>query len=148
MGQSLHQLYVHLVFSTKNREPNILPRHRKELFAYIAGTLNALGCRALIVGGMADHVHMLFCQEATRALSDIVREIKTATTRWYKQQLRCNFSWQGGYGAFSVSQSKVDVVHNYIAMQEVHHRKKTYQEEYREFLDNYGIDYDERYVWE
>jgi len=148
MPQSLSKIYLHLIFSTKNRERNILPQHKNELFSYLAGTLNGLGCTTIIVGGMPDHVHLLFAMCTTKGVSDIVRDVKANATRWYKQRLGCNFAWQQGYGVFSVSQSKVDVVRNYISRQEEHHRKKTFQEEYREFLESYKIKYDEKYVWD
>lgn len=148
MPQSLSKIYIHLVFSTKNREANILPQFREEMFSYIAGTLDSLGCATIIVGGTADHVHALFCMSRTRTVSDVARDVKANATKWYKERLRCAFGWQLGYGAFSVSQSKVETVRRYIASQEEHHRYKTFQEEYREFLESYGITYDERYVWD
>jgi len=148
MPQSLSKIYLHLVFSTKHREANILPQFRGEMFSYIAGTLDNHGCATIIVGGTADHIHALFCMSRTRTISDIVREVKTNSTKWYKERLHCSFCWQLGYGVFSVSQSRVEDVRTYIARQEEHHRHKTFQEEYRAFLESYGIRYDERYVWD
>jgi len=148
MPQSLSKIYLHVIFSTKNREADILPQHREEMFSYIAGALDNLGCPTVIVGGTSNHIHALFCMSRTKTVSDIVREVKASATKWYKEKLRCNFQWQQGYGVFSVSQSKADVVRQYIANQEEHHRHKTFQEEYREFLTSYGLTYDERYVWD
>jgi len=148
MPQSLSKIYLHLIFSTKGRESDIPPRLQGETFAYIGGALNSLGCQTVLVGGTADHVHALFCMSRTRAVADVVREVKANATKWMKDKLRCGFAWQDGYGVFSVSQSQVDKVRQYIASQEEHHRRRTFQEEFRKFLDSYGVTYDERYVWD
>lgn len=148
MPQSLSRIYIHLIFSTKNRERNILPRFSDGLFKYMAGVFNQMGCPAIIVGGTSDHVHVLFCLSRTCTISEIVKEVKTSSTKWYKEKLGCEFSWQNGYGVFSVSKSKVEAVERYISNQEEHHRHKSFKEEYLAFLKSYGIDYDERYVWD
>lgn len=148
MSQSLSKIYLHLIFATKNRDFYISPQCKVELFSYIAGVINGLGCKTIIVGGMTDHIHILFCMSTTKTVSDVARDIKTSAIRWYKQRFSKALQWQSGYGIFSVSQSKVETVRRYIAQQEEHHRVKTFQEEYREFLNSYKIEFDEKYVWE
>ncbi len=148
MPQSLAKIYIHLIFSTKNREANVLPRLKDKLYAYMAGTLNAMRCPCLAIGGMADHAHFLFLLGRDMKLSDVVMSLKTHSTKWYKEQLRCNFAWQNGYAAFSVSQSMVDKTRTYILTQPEHHAKHTFEEEYTAFLKNYGLTYDEAYVWD
>jgi REP element-mobilizing transposase RayT len=148
MPQSLARVLVHLVFSTKNREPLIAAEHRERTFAYLAGTLNAIDCPAVIVGGVADHVHLLFVLARTLPLSKAVEEVKKQSSKWAKEHVHPAFYWQNGYGAFSVSSSKVGDVTDYIATQEEHHRAMTFQDELREMLRRHGIEWDERYVWD
>lgn len=150
MPQSLSQLYVHLIFSTKHREPMLLAPVRTELHAYLAAVLNNQECPALRVGGMSDHVHALFRLSKNLSLAKIVEELKTNSSKWVKTQGRAlaNFHWQGGYGAFSVSSSDLEEVVEYIAHQESHHRVVSFQEEFRRLMDAHGIAYDERYVWD
>lgn len=148
MPQSLSRIYLHVIFSTKDRRADILPQHKAELHDYIGGTLNALGCPVVVIGGMADHIHTLFCMSRTLSISDVVQKVKANATKWYKEKMGCDFSWQRGYAALSVSQSAVDSVKEYIMNQEEHHRKRTFMEEYREFLKLYNIKFDENYVWD
>lgn len=148
MPQSLSKIYLHLIFSTKCRQTNIQSNIKAELHAYMGGILNSLGCPVIIVGGMSDHVHLLFCMNRKKSVSDIVKELKANTTIWYKKRIGCNFAWQRGYAVFSVSQSQVENVLKYIENQEVHHKKQTFKEEYRAFLKGYKINFDETYVWD
>jgi len=148
MPQSLSRIYMHLIFSTKDRQPCILPQHKRELHDYIGGTLNAIDCPVVKVGGMADHVHVLFCLNRTASVADVVKQVKANTTKWYKEKQQRDFAWQRGYAIFSVSQSRVEDVRRYIENQEEHHRKRTFQEEYRAFLDSCNIKYDETFVWD
>ena len=150
MPQSLSQLYVHLIFSTKNREQMLLSPVREDVHAYLAAVLNNQDSPALKVGGMSDHVHALFRLSKNLALAKIVEEVKTGSSKWVKTQGRgfANFHWQSGYGAFSVSVADVDEVAEYIAQQEIHHRVGSFQVEFRKLLDAHGITYDERYVWD
>ncbi|HEV3384434.1 MAG TPA: IS200/IS605 family transposase [Gemmata sp.] len=148
MPQSLARNVVHLVYSTKNREPFIVASLRDRLFAYLAGTLNELGCPAISVGGVADHVHLLFVLSKTVALSKAVEEVKKSSSKWMKENGEPRFYWQNGYGAFSVSASNEEKVTAYIANQEVHHRTKSFQDEFREFLKKHRIEWDEQYVWD
>jgi REP element-mobilizing transposase RayT len=150
MPQSLSQLYVHLIFSTKHREPMLLSPARQDLHAYLAAILNNQDSPALKVGGMSDHVHALFRLSNNIALAKIVEEVKTSSSKWVKTQGRdlANFYWQSGYGAFSVSAAGVEEVVEYIAQQESHHRVVSFQEEFRKLLHAHGIAYDEQYVWD
>ncbi|HJZ57233.1 MAG TPA: transposase [Gemmataceae bacterium] len=148
MPQSLSRLLVHLVFSTKNRQPLIVPAMRDRMFAYLAGTLNAIHCLVVIVGGTADHVHLLFVLAKTMPVCDVVEEVKKGSSKWAKENGQSGFYWQNGYGAFSVSPSNVPQVTAYIANQEEHHRTRTFQDEFRELLRTHGIEWDERYVWD
>ena len=151
MSQSLAKIWTHLVFSTKERYPFLTDKDiRQDLHAYLAKTLKKNNCPTLIVGGVADHVHALFVLSKNHSIASIVWEVKRSSSKWVKTQdaaLR-KFYWQEGYGAFSVSQSHVDQVEKYILNQEAHHRKKSFQDEFRSFLKKYEIDYDERYVWD
>src|SRR5581483_1558350 len=122
MPQSLARVIVHLVFSTKNREPFIAAEHRPRLFGYLGGTLNGIGCPVIAVGGVADHVHLLFVLGRTVPVSKAVEEVKKESSKWAKEVIHPAFYWQQGYGAFSVSPSNVEQVKSYIETQEVHHR--------------------------
>ena len=151
MPQSFARVLVHIVFSTKHRQPFLTDREiRKEMHAYLGGTCNHLECPVLKVGGVADHVH-IFCG-LTRKLSiaDILGEIKRESSKWIKTKggLLTKFAWQNGYGIFSVAQSEIERVKTYIENQEAHHRKRAFQDEYRAFLIEQGIEFDERYVWD
>ncbi|MDF9833639.1 putative transposase [Ereboglobus sp. PH5-5] len=150
MPQSLAHLAVHLVFSTKNREPFIDDGIQPALHAYLVGILKGLDCVPIQTGGVLDHVHLLFGLSRTRAIADVTRELKTNSTNWLRlQSSRHNqFHWQSGYGVFSISASNISSVKSYIANQREHHRKMTFQDEYRSLLVKHDIVYDERYVWD
>jgi putative transposase len=148
MPQSLARNTIHLIFSTQNRQPLIAPGLDKRLFAYLAGTLNELKCPTFAVGGVADHVHILFSLARTISLSDAVEEVKKSSSKWMKQNGVPKFYWQGGYGAFSVSASKEKTVSDYIANQSVKHRKLTFQDELRAFLTKHRMEWDERFLWD
>lgn len=150
MAQSLASILVHLVFSTKHREPFIKSEIEPNLHAYLAVVFRECKCPSLIVGGMPDHVHALFSLHRTQPISDVVEEVKKRSSKWMKtngEEYR-QFQWQGGYGAFSVSQSAAQAVKNYIANQKQHHRKITFQDEFRALLKKYEVEYDEKYVWD
>lgn len=125
-----------------------MPKHKDALHAYIGGTLNEMGCPVVAVGGMSDHVHVLFLLSRTKSIAYVVKELKASTTMWFKKRLGCEFAWQRGYAIFSVGQSMVESVRSYIANQEEHHHHRTFQEEYRAFLEKYNLKYDEAYVWD
>lgn len=148
MPQSLAGLYCHIIFSTKNRVPDIDPNWQDRLYSYIGGTLRSQQCVLMAAGGVADHVHLLVSLSRTVCVADVVRDIKSSSSRWIHENFpnRKTFAWQSGYGAFSVSYSHLDQVRAYLTKQAEHHRTKTFQEEYREFLAKYQIEYDERYL--
>jgi REP element-mobilizing transposase RayT len=150
MPQSLARLHIHLVFSTKNRDPVITDDVRVSLHAYMATVLRNLGCVPMLINSVEDHAHLLFDLARTVAISQTVEDVKKASSKWIKTQGPgfAGFAWQSGYGAFAVSESNVEAVREYIANQREHHRKKTFQEEYRLFLERHRIAYDERYVWD
>ena len=150
MSQSLTNLLVHLIFSTKDRQPFLSdPGLQTEVHRYLGGVVNQQGGKSVVVGGVEDHVHLLLVLPKTMPIADLVRELKRASSLWIKQRDHSpkDFAWQGGYGAFSVGQGEVEVVRTYISNQEGHHRKQTFRDEYRAFLDKYGIAYDEKYLW-
>ena len=151
MPQSLSRVIVHIIFSTKRRFPFLANTDiRKEMHAYLGGTCNALGSPVIIVGGTADHVHILCALSRNTAISDLVGELKRSSSKWVKPKdgLLKKFSWQNGYGAFSIGQKEIDHASAYIENQEEHHRVKTFQEEFRSVLVEYGVEFDERYIWE
>jgi REP element-mobilizing transposase RayT len=149
MPQSLAKVYLHVVFSTKNREPHLADEWREELFCVLGGATNHLGCHSLIVGGVADHVHLLFQLGRTITIADAVSKIKSTSSLWVGQTRGvAGFHWQAGYGAFSVSQSNVEAVRAYIRRQPEHHQKQSFQDELRAWLRRYEIEWDERYVWD
>lgn len=150
MPQSLANIYIHLIFSTKDRYPFLTDAVRPNLHAYMATVLANLNCPAVLINSVADHVHVLFNMGRTVALAHVVEDVKKSSSKWIKTQGKhlATFAWQAGYGGFSVSESNVPKVANYIRSQEEHHRVKTFQEEYMEFLKKHNIQYDERYVWE
>ena len=149
MAQSLSKLFVHLIFSTNDRYPYLTSEVRLELHAYMATVLKSSDSPALIINSVADHIHILCTLSKKWAICDLIEKVKTSTSKWIKTKggILRKFHWQNGYGAFSVSQSQVGSVKTYIADQEKHHRKMTFEEEYRSFLHRHGIEYDERYVW-
>jgi putative transposase len=148
VSQSLSRLVAHLVFSTKHRQPLIAREYRERTFEYLGGALKGIGCPPIIVGGVADHVHLLFVLNRTLAIAKAVEEIKKESSKWAKVHVHPDFYWQNGYGVFSVSPSNVPQVEEYIADQERHHHKMTFQDEFREILRKHGIEWDERYVWD
>jgi putative transposase len=148
MPKSLSRIIVHLVFSTKNREPFITDPYREETFKYLGGALNDLQCPNIWTGGVADHVHSLFVLSRTLSVSNVVEELKKESSKWAKKTIHPAFYWQNGYGAFSVSASNVDQVKKYIENQEQHHRTVSFQDEFRELLRRHEIEWDERYVWD
>jgi putative transposase len=150
MSQSLSRVLVHLVFSTKHRVAVLSPAIQPELHAYLSGVLNAVECPAIQTGGTVDHVHMLFGLSRTCTIADLVETVKTSSSKWLKTKGPefAGFHWQGGYGAFSVSQSAADRVAGYICNQARHHRQMSFQDEFRGLLERHRVEYDERYVWD
>jgi putative transposase len=149
--QSLSNILIHVVFSTKHREPFLrTPNLRGIVTGYMVGTLRNIQCPSLIVGAVDDHVHILCSLHRTITIARLVEEVKTGSSARMKEEGPSlgNFHWQNSYGAFSVSPSNVEQVKAYIAGQEEHHRNRTFQEEFRLMMERHGIEYDERYVWD
>lgn len=150
MPQSLVKNYIHIVFSTKHRQPFIVEPFEKELHAYIGSVCNLMECPPIIINGYTDHIHIL-CKLSTKvALMNLVEKVKSHSSKWMKtkDESLLNFYWQNGYGAFSVSPKAVDKVIAYIANQKQHHQKVDFKEEYRGLLKEHQIEYDEQYVWD
>lgn len=150
MPQSLVNNLVHLIFSTKNRQPIIQDDVREELHAYIIGILKAYESPSLITNSERDHVHVFFALSKKQRLIDVVEEVKKGSSRWIKSKgiAYAHFYWQGGYGAYSVGETQREEVMRYIANQREHHHKMTFQEELRTLLTLNGILFDERYLWD
>ena len=150
MSQSLARLYVHLVFGTKDRIHLIKQEISNELYSYIGGTLNNLGCRPVKIGGDEDHIHILCCLSKEITIIKLVKEIKQSSSIWIKTKSYeyRNFYWQDGYGAFSVCPRHVENLISYINNQKEHHHKKSFRQEFTEILDENGIDYDQLYLWD
>lgn len=150
MGQSLVKNFVHIVFSTKYRQPIITPAIETELHAYLGGICKKMECPPVKVGGYTDHIHILCLLSKKITLMKLLEEVKSHSSKWVKTKGTefSNFYWQDGYGAFSVNPAEVDTVIHYIENQKEHHSKKLFQEEYRAFLKKYQVEYDERYVWD
>ena len=148
MPQSLARILLHLIFSTKNREPNFAdPVYRREVHAYLAATASHLACPAICVGGAADHVHVVCSLGRSLSVATIVAKLKVSSNQAVREKLS-QFSWQNGYAAFSVAESTLETVVEYVSNQEAHHKTVTFQEEYRLFLKRHNIHFDERYVWD
>jgi len=149
MAQSLSKLYVHLVFHVKNTSVIIRDEDKKELYAYMGAIINDNESIPILINGTADHVHILFVMSKNIALAKLTEEIKRHSSRWIKTihpQYK-SFAWQSGYAGFSVSQSLHDKTKNYIQNQEEHHKKMSFKEELILFLKEYGIEYNEQYLW-
>jgi len=150
MPQSLSAVYIHLVFSTKNRQPFLREQDmRARLHAELGGITKTLGCAPILTGGVEDHVHLLARFGRTIAQAEWVKELKRVSNLWLKKEYGLSdFEWQGGYADFSVSYSNLDRVKRYISSQEEHHRKRSFQDEVRELLRRHRMEWDERYIWD
>lgn len=150
MANTYTQLYFHVVFAVKGRQNLISIQWKDELYKYIAGIINNKSQKLLIINGMPDHVHLLLSSSPNFNLSTLVGEVKSNSSRWINENryVRGKFAWQIGFGAFTVSQSQLTVVTNYIKKQEIHHKTKSFREEYIEFLEAYKIDYEDKYIFE
>ncbi|MCC5844086.1 MAG: IS200/IS605 family transposase [Verrucomicrobia bacterium] len=150
MPQSHACVLLHIIFSTKDRHPWLHDNIRPQTHAFLAGVVRKCDCEAYRVGGVTDHIHLAVRHSRTLPISDLIQEIKTASSKWIKTQAEGSpdFAWQNGYGAFSLGMSQKETLLRYIDRQEEHHRTQTFQDEYRAFLRKYGIEFDERYVWD
>ena len=150
MSHAFAKNHIHLIFSTKNREPLLRESIRDSLHRYLATVLQNFGCPPVLINSVEDHVHILFELGRTVAVSDAVEECKKTSSKWIKTQGAeyAQFAWQAGYGAFAVSESNMDAVRKYIANQAAHHRKQSFQDEYRAFLARHCVAFEEKYVWD
>jgi len=150
MPQSFGRLFVHLIFSTKDRAPVLADAFRDELHTVVGGLLRAAGSPPVAINSVDDHIHALFLLSRTESVAGVVNKVKSNSSKWVHDAVAglADFHWQHGYGAFSVSQSNVSAVTQYIENQKDHHGTQTFQEEYREFLRRHEIEFDERYVWD
>lgn len=149
MANTYTQIHIHAVFSVQNRACIIQSKWKDELYKYITGIIQANKHKLLIINGMPDHVHVLFGLRPAQSISDLMQDIKGSSSRWINEKgfIRGKFSWQEGYGAFSYAKSDLHNVINYIKNQEIHHRKKSFVEEYTELLREFDIDYDDKYIF-
>ena len=149
MAQTFTHLLTHVIFSTKQRRLSLKAEIRPRLFSYMGGIIRDLGGKALIINGTSDHVHFLVSMPATISVAEMMRIVKAKSSRWVRRQFpsKNGFAWQAGYGAFSVSHSHMEAVNEYIAGQEEHHRKVSFQDELLSFLRKQGIEFDKRYIW-
>ncbi len=149
MGSTLTNLLYHVVFSTKSREPIIIPEIRDDLHRYMGGILKREGGVLLEIGGMSDHIHMAIKLRPVHSLSDIMKKVKGNSSKWLNEQNRLpvRFSWQDGYGAFSVSESQILTVIQYVREQEKHHRSQSFKVEFIRILECHRVEYEEQYLW-
>lgn len=151
MPQSLSSVYLHIIFSTKERFPFLSdPKVRQEVYDYIGGIARNRSCPPILIGGTADHIHILLQLGRTVSQADLVKELKRGSSIWIHERFPqlARFSWQSGYGVFSVSVSSLDSVRGYIARQEEHHARISFQDELIQFLRRHRLDYDERFLWD
>jgi len=148
MPQSLSQVTVHIIFSTKHRDNFLNDNIRPKTHAYIATILRDMKSFVYLVGGTNNHIHIACTLPRTFSQSDFLNKIKNTSSKWLKIEGINDFFWQSGYGIFSVSQSNIEVLRKYIDNQMEHHKTKTFKEEYREFLEKHQIKYDEKYIWD
>lgn len=149
MAHSFHYVLMHVVFSTKERRPTLTDDIRDRLFAYMGGIVRDAGGKALVINGVTDHVHCLVSMPSTVSSAEMIRMMKEKSSKWVHENFseKRTFAWQTGYGAFSLSHSKLGEVIKYITNQEEHHRKVSFQEEFLSLLKRHGIEFDERYIW-
>ena len=150
MANTYTQLYVHVVFAVKGRTNLISKKWKEELYKYITGIITNKNQKLMIINGMPDHIHLLIGFKPDCSLSDLVRDIKANSSKFINEKkfIPGNFEWQTGFGAFTVGQSQIEKVINYILTQEEHHKKKTFREEYIEFLNAYQIDFKTEYIFD
>ncbi|MBQ7279217.1 MAG: transposase [Bacteroidales bacterium] len=149
MAQSLSKIYLHIIFHVKNTSPHIADEHLARMHSYIGQLINTTGCQTIRVGGIGDHVHILCTLSRNENVAHLVEEVKRNSSRWIKtiDDRYKMFAWQGGYAAFSVSQSLFDKTVAYVNNQREHHKKMSFHDEYLQYLKLYNIEFDEQYVW-
>lgn len=149
MPNTYTQIHIHVIFTVQNRESLIANEWKTELYKYITGIIQKQQHKLLAINGMPDHIHILFGMRPNQSLSELMQDVKGSSSKWINEKrfVKGKFSWQEGYGAFSYSKSQLNQVIDYINKQEEHHRQKTFLEEYKDFLDAFKIDYDEKYLF-
>lgn len=149
MANTYTQIHIHFVFAVKFRQAIIHNDWKEELYKYIAGIITNNNHKLLAINGVSDHIHVLIGIRPAQSISDLMKNIKQDSSKWInaKKFLKIHFEWQEGYGAFSYSKSQLNAVANYIQNQELHHKKKTFREEYIDFLEKFEIDYDEKFIF-
>lgn len=150
MSDTFSKIHLQYVFSVRDRECLLLPEWRNQLFEYISGIVRMKGQKPIITGGYYDLVHLFVGIKPDMPIPDLIRDVKNSSTNFIKENklVRSNFSWQNGYGVFSYSQTQVRAVYDYILNQEAHHKKKTFKDEYTNFLDKFEVEYNERYLFD
>jgi len=149
MANTYTQIHIHIVFTVQNQDCIISKTWKEELYKYITGIIQNNGHKLLAINGMPDHIHLFIGLRPTQSISDLVQDVKGDSSKWINQRrfVKGRFSWQEGFGAFSYSKSHVDNVIEYIKKQVIHHKKKTFIEEYHDLLEKFGIEFDERYIF-
>ncbi len=149
MASTLTNLVYHIIFSTKNRKPMLIPELQEELYHYIGGIVKGEGGLLLQIGGMPDHVHLAIKLKPVHSLSEVMQKVKGNSSKWINEQKRLTnkFSWQSGYGAFTVSESQIPTVIQYIKNQETHHEVLSFQDEFIRILERHQVEYDAQYLW-
>jgi putative transposase len=149
MANTYTQIHIHIVFTVQNHDCIISKLWKDELYKYITGIIQHNGHKLLAINGMPDHIHLFIGMRPTQSISDLAQDVKGDSSKWINQKrfVKGRFSWQEGFGAFSYSKSHVDNVIDYIKNQAIHHKKKTFIEEYHDLLEKFGIDFDERYIF-
>jgi putative transposase len=143
MPHSYNKIWIHAIFATKNREEFIGLDIEPRIYGYLKDQLIECGCPVRIINGMPEHVHLLFLLNPQKAIADVLKQVKGATSHWINQQdiVEAKFAWQGGYGAYSVSESQLEKVYNYILNQKDHHKKQSFVKEYENFIRLHGFNY-------
>ena len=149
MANTYHQIYIQAIFAVKYRKALIEKTWKSDLFAVIGNLINETGCKNIIVNGVKDHVHCFFALKPSVSISDVMKSTKAKSSKWINENrlLQNRFEWQDGFGTFSYSRSQLDQVCKYIRFQEEHHKKQTFRDEYIAFLQRFGVEYDEQYIF-
>lgn len=147
MPHTYTNLLFHIVFSTKDRIPFIKSDLEERLYEYIGGTIRGLGAICLEIGGVEDHIHILVKLKPTLNISKFLEKLKPSVTKWARSIIHPKFEWQDGYGAFSIGESQIPAVRKYIRNQKEHHKKQSFEDEFKSMLTQAGIEFDEKYLW-
>jgi len=150
MSNTYSQIFLHIIFAVKGRQSLISKKYSEDIRKYITGIVTNLNCKMIAINNMSDHIHLLIGLNPNISVSDLLEKIKSNSSKWINENrfLSGKFEWQKGYGVFSYSKSQIDNVIKYIENQENHHKKKTFREEYIEFLEKFGVEYNNKYLYE